>query len=544
MSQEGTTQGDPLAMQFYALGTKPLISLLRQRVQEVSQVWLADDVTGAGSLVDLKRWWDLVIEEGEKLGYIVNEKKSWVIVKHPADLETALSIFEGSEIRCTTAGQRHLGAAIGSTDFKVEYFTEKVETWCEEVRRLSEFAKSQPHAAFSAYIHGQQHKYRYFMRTIKDISGCFKPLDDIINDTFLPTVLGFNIVNAAERELLSLPIKKGGMGIDLLADISDTEFDRSVEVTAPLAAIIAMQGEEMPSQELVDNAKSRIRAQKVENCKAKTTRIDSEVESATLRVIEQVREPGASNWLSALPLARHNLNLNKGEFHDACALRYNKRISDLPSHCVCGESFTVTHAMNCKRGGFISARHDNIRDFEAALLSQVCTDVEIEPQLQSLSNEALPRSANTSAEARLDVRTRGFWRRGQNSYFDIRVTNASAASQINSTLTSILKKHETEKKREYNARVMQVESGTFTPLVFTTVGSMGPETTLYHKAIAEKIAEKKGERYSEVISYIRTILSSLSVKSALLCLRGSRSSGKKVDAEREDYTIMNHELLG
>ena len=131
-------------MQFYALGTKPLVCSLQQRVPEVSQVWLADDATGAGSLLDLKRWWDLVIEEGEKLGYIVNEKKSWVIVKRPADLEAARAIFEGSEIKFTTSGQRHLGAAIGSSEFKSEYFSEKVRTWCEEVKKLAELGKTQP----------------------------------------------------------------------------------------------------------------------------------------------------------------------------------------------------------------------------------------------------------------------------------------------------------------------------------------------------------------------------------------------------------------
>ena len=99
--------------------------------------------------------------------------------------------------------------------------------------------------------------------------------------------------------------------------------------------------------------------------------------------------------------------------------------------------------MNCKKGGFVSARHDNIRDFEARLLAQVCKDVEVEPPLQALSNERLPRSANKKPDARLDVRARGFWRRGQNAYFDIRVTNASADSQITAPLQSILKKHET-----------------------------------------------------------------------------------------------------
>ena len=198
--------------------------------------------------------------------------------------------------------------------------------------------------------------------------------------------------------------------------------------------------------------------------------------------------------------------------------------------------------MNCKRGGFINARYDNIRDFEAGLLSQVCKDVETEPPLQQVTTEHLPRSANTSAEARLDIRARGFWRRGQNAYFDVRVTNADAASQTNSTIRSILKKHEAEKKRAYNQRVMQIEQGTFTPLVFTVTGSMGPESSIYHKSLAEKISEKSGEKYSTVINYIRCKLSFMCVRSALLCLRGSRGPIKRMNTEGNDYSIYTQEL--
>jgi len=278
--------------------------------------------------------------------------------------------------------------------------------------------------------------------------------------------------------------------------------------------------------------------------KSRVSEIDANLPADIKRSMEQAREPGASSWLNALPLANHNFDMNKGEFRDAIALRYNKHISGLPSICACGSNFNVTHAMNCKRGGFINARHDNIRDFEASLLSKVCKDVETEPPLQQVTNEQMPRSANTSAEARLDIRARSFWRRGQNAYFDVRVTNANAASQSNSTIRSILKKHETEKKRAYNQRVMQIEHGTFTPLVFTVSGSMGPESSIYHKALAEKISEKTDEKYSTVINFIRCKLSFMCVRSALLCLRGSRGPIKRhSNAENgSDYSMYTHEL--
>ena len=47
-SQEGTTQGDPLAMAMYAISTSPLSHCLKDK--EIRQVWLADDATAGGNL--------------------------------------------------------------------------------------------------------------------------------------------------------------------------------------------------------------------------------------------------------------------------------------------------------------------------------------------------------------------------------------------------------------------------------------------------------------------------------------------------------------
>ena len=100
--------------------------------------------------------------------------------------------------------------------------------------------------------------------------------------------------------------------------------------------------------------------------------------------------------------------MNKEEFRDALALRYDKFIPGLPSRCPCGNHFNPSHAMDCKNGGFVHARHDNLRNLEAALLSDVCKDVIIEPYLQPITGEEFDlRSANTDGEARLDVKARG-----------------------------------------------------------------------------------------------------------------------------------------
>ena len=81
-------------------------------------------------------------------------------------------------------------------------------------------------------------------------------------------------------------------------------------------------------------------------------------------------------------------------------------------------------------------------------------------------------------------------RQGQNAYFDVRITNNNAESQCHLTSKRILEKHEKEKKRQYNSRIMNIEHGTFTPLVFSVNGGASPECSMFHKHLAEKIATK------------------------------------------------------
>ena len=203
----------------------------------------------------------------------------------------------------------------------------------------------------------------------------------------------------------------------------------------------------------------------------------------------------------------------------------------LPAMCSCGQKYNVTHALNCKKGGFVTMRHNNLRDFEADMLSKIVNDVETEPQLQQVTGEIIEGLSRNAS--RPDIRARGVWKAGQNAFFDVRVTNAHSPSQIHLTTESALKKHEQEKKRNYNRHIMDIEHGTFIPLVFSVSGDMGKECSMFHKHVAERLAIKTSKRYGKIISTIRCKLSFLILKSALMCVRGSRSHNLKTINELE-----------
>ena len=98
----------------------------------------------------------------------------------------------------------------------------------------------------------------------------------------------------------------------------------------------------------------------------------------------------------------------------------------------------------------------------------VCHDVEIEPCLQPIAGEELNRGANKAWHARVDVHCHGFWERQRAAFFDIRVCHPNADSYKELTPKQNDQLHENEKKRKYGSRVMEVQQGTFTPVVFTT----------------------------------------------------------------------------
>ena len=119
----------------------------------------------------------------------------------------------------------------------------------------------------------------------------------------------------------------------------------------------------------------------------------------------------------------------------------------------------------------------------------------------------------------------------------------NAESYRGLTPKQIFRQYESEKKRIYASRVLEVEQGSFTPLVFTTTGGMACECMRYHSRLAELLSTKKEENYSITMSWLRAKVSFAIMISALLCLRGSRCTRRAplniadTDFETRDYEV-------
>ena len=156
----------------------------------------------------------------------------------------------------------------------------------------------------------------------------------------------------------------------------------------------------------------------------------------------------------------------------------------------------------------MNIRHNEIRDFIGRMISRVQNDVQIEPELQPLDGEQFCLASTlTGDQARPDVRARGFYRAGQQAYFDIKVMNPNAESYSKLSMETVYDRAEKEKARIYNDRIVNIEHGTFVPLIFSTSGGMGRQTQIFVKMLCNKISTKENLKYGDVINVFRCRLS-------------------------------------
>ena len=109
ISAEGTTQGDPLAMPMYAVSITPLLNKIKNGdTNDIKHAAFVDDISGAGKIGELRKWWENITTHCPLLGYYPNPDKSWLVVKQQL-FDKATEQFNGTEVNITTEGRKYLG---------------------------------------------------------------------------------------------------------------------------------------------------------------------------------------------------------------------------------------------------------------------------------------------------------------------------------------------------------------------------------------------------------------------------------------------------
>ena len=252
----------------------------------------------------------------------------------------------------TSVGHKYLGSYIGTERGVTSFMQDQIEAWTSDIEDLARIASTEPQLAYAAFVFGTSKKWQYVMRTTPNVSHLFKPLEHIIQETFIPAILGKSFLDDETRAILALPARYGGMSIGVTTELADKEYENSKLVTNHLTeAILKQESILQYNKGEVDELKVQMIAEKEDFYEEKRQNLIDSLPPVLARQLELISEQGVSCILSTLPLKSFGFTMSKREFHDYVAFRYNFKLSDISRTCGCNEVNSINHSFDLQEGG-------------------------------------------------------------------------------------------------------------------------------------------------------------------------------------------------
>ena len=213
------------------------------------------------------------------------------------------------------------------------------------------------------------------------------------------------------------------------------------------------------------------------------------------RIIDRASKTGA--WLSVTPNTLAGTELRKDEWRDSACCRYNMRPESIPKYCDgCGKEATIDHILNCRIGGLIICRHNEVKDelIDIGIKAFGLNSIRDEPLTNPISDGNNSNNQNTNTNNnnnnnRADIMMRGLWERGTDGLIDIQIVNTDSRSHRNRSPEAVLKTAERNNKKKHLNHCQQ-QRRHFTPFVVSTDGMLGDEANAMVKRLALVLSQK------------------------------------------------------
>ena len=431
-----------------------------------------------------------------------------------------------------------MGGFIGDDDTRLEWIGERVGAWEMAIIDLASIADKFPQSVYSGLQRSLQQEWQFLQRVTNGIGSEFKSIEETLSQFFLPALFGDTYEDDdPRRDLSCLPVKWAGMAIPDPTISADSNYDASILACSHILAAFRGADEFRSADHLsvIKEVKLELKQRKIMLHNTTLESLTSKLSCDDERTILRGRTTG--QWLSVPPSTVNGTELSAQEFRDALLLRYARSPPDLPSHCDgCLQKFSVRHALECKTGGLVICRHNEIRDELIDLASKAfCNSaVRDEPFIHSgrnsakqlvdekISNSVLNKfSQKSDNEDRGDVLIRGLWASGTDCIIDVRITDVDAKSNRSKDPMKVLAAHEREKKKKYLEPCLE-QRRHFSPFVVSTDGLLGKEAKTLLKKLSAVLAAKWDKPYSQICGYVNARMSIAILRATHMCLRGSR----------------------
>ena len=117
-----------------------------------------------------------------------------------------------------------------------------------------------------------------------------------------------------EQDILSLPVRLGGLGFTNPTQSANAKFYASVNVTAPLAEqVLSQLHDEPPDEAEITPLHQKAKKEKEERLLKLSDKWRNSLPARTKRAVRLGREKRASNWLTVIPNKETDSDLKKTE---------------------------------------------------------------------------------------------------------------------------------------------------------------------------------------------------------------------------------------
>ena len=183
--------------------------------------------------------------------------------------------------------------------------------------------------------------------------------------------------------------------------------------------------------------------------------------------------------------------------------------------------------MSCNKAGYLTARHNEVRNLIGALAKEVTSEVANDPVIRKGVAATDDRSA--IPELKADLLIQGFWENDSEKVvcIDFCVHDTDAASSSREVRTALSRK-EASKRLKYFLECSK-RGMSFSPFAMAAAeGSLGPAAMIILNRLSKLLAAKWNRKVASIRSWIQTRIAFAVMRGTSLCLRGSRQSWRKL----------------
>ena len=166
-------------------------------------------------------------------------------------------MFKGEEVDIID-GSRTLGSVIGNVDTCRQYIQDQKQNYLRILQKLAKHAKIAPQNVYKCLTNSVQHKLTFLSRTTPDTFELLEEAEKVIKDQLIPNLVCNTNYDEAYRDIISLPVRKGGLNI-IRPEDRILKYERSKTISEPLSLgdVSNIEAEQLKRVEKISKDKSR-----------------------------------------------------------------------------------------------------------------------------------------------------------------------------------------------------------------------------------------------------------------------------------------------